>query len=396
VNRAPNEDVRGHPESSATRGKRILEWADLRAVPLRTIVVTVAIVVVVYLGGQLLYRLRDVVLLVVIGSFIALVLNPLVIALQKWKIRRRGVAVAIVTLWSLLIFMGLAFAFGYPLINGLTHFSKSLPAYVNNVQHGKGWLGHLVRKYHIESWVQRNSPKIVSFAEGLGKPALSVGKGAFSMIAELAAIFAFVVLLLVEAPRIRTGLLSMMAPERSIRYAALGSKVSRSVSGFVVGDLLTSLIAGTVIFVTLAILGVPYALLFGLWVALVDFLPQIGGALAGIPTVLFALAHSLTAGLVTLIVFLAYTLLENHFLNPVVMARTVKINPLLVFAAVLVGADIGNWLGGFFGGFVAVLLAVPIAASFQVVIVEIWRATASTSIASSPVAEQSGSSTGPN
>ena len=58
------------------------------------------------------------------------------------------------------------------------------------------------------------------------------------------------------------------------------------------------------------------------------------------------------------------------------MARTVKINPLLVFAAVLVGADIGNWLGGLFGGFVAVLLAVPIAASLQVVIVEIWWATA--------------------
>ena len=102
------------------------------------------------------------------------------------------------------------------------------------------------------------------------------------------------------------------------------------------------------------------------------------GALAGIPTVLFALAHSFTAGVVTLVVFLAYTFLENHFLNPVVMARTVKINPLLVFAAVLVGADIGNWLGGLFGGFVAVLLAVPIAASLQVVIVEIWRATAST------------------
>ena len=83
-------------------------------------------------------------------------------------------------------------------------------------------------------------------------------------------------------------------------------------------------------------------------------------------------------GSITLVVFLAYTFLENHFLNPVVMARTVKINPLLVFVAVLVGADIGNWLGGLFGGFVAVLLAVPIAASLQVVIVEIWRATAST------------------
>ena len=96
-------------------------------------------------------------------------------------------------------------------------------------------------------------------------------------------------------------------------------------------------------FVTLATLGVPYALLFGWWVALVDFLPAIGGALAGIPTVLFALGHSLTAGIVTLVVFLLYAFFENHILNPIVMSRTVKVNPLLVFIAVLIGSDIGSW-----------------------------------------------------
>ena len=74
----------------------------------------------------------------------------------------------------------------------------------------------------------------------------------------------------------------------------------------------------------------PFPLLWGLWVALVDFLPMIGGALAGIPTVLFALGHSLTAGIVTAVVFLVYTQVENHVLNPVVMSKTVRISPLLV------------------------------------------------------------------
>jgi Predicted permease len=60
------------------------------------------------------------------------------------------------------------------------------------------------------------------------------------------------------------------------------------------GNLMTSLIAGIVVFVTLMVLGVPYPLLWGLWVALVDFLPMIGGALAGIPTALFAFTHSLS------------------------------------------------------------------------------------------------------
>ncbi len=343
---------------------------------MRTILVTIAIVVAVYLVGKLLYRLRDVVLLMLVGGFIALVLNPLVVALQRWRVPRRGLAVTIVTLWAALLFAGLAVAFGYPLVNSITHFANDLPGYVNKAEHGKGWIGHLVRKYHIESWVNKNSPKLVSYAQNLSRPALSLGKGAISVIASLAAVFAFVLLLLLEAPKIRAAILGVMSPDRARRYSAIGGEVSRSISGFVVGDVLTSIVAGIVVFVTLAALGVPYALLFGLWVALVDFLPTIGGALAGIPTVLFALGHSLTAGIVTLVVFLVYTFFENHFLNPIVMSRTVKVNPLLVFIAVLIGADIGSWVGGLFGGFVCVLLAIPVAGSIQVVVREIWHATA--------------------
>ncbi len=143
-----------------------------------------------------------------------------------------------------------------------------------------------------------------------------------------------------------------------------------------VGNLTTSVIAGVVVFVTLLVLGVPYPFLWALWVALVDFLPMIGGALAGIPTVLFALGHSLTAGIITLVVFLIYTQVENHVLNPVVMSRTARVNPLLVLISILVGASIGFWIGGTFGGFVAALLAIPTASALQVAIREIWQATA--------------------
>ncbi len=103
---------------------------------------------------------------------------------------------------------------------------------------------------------------------------------------------------------------------------------------------------------------------------------MVGGALAGIPTVLFAAGHSLTAGIITAAVFLCYQQVENHVLNPVVMSRTVRVNPLLVLVAVLVGASIGNWLGGVFGSFVAALLAIPAAGALQVIARELWQATA--------------------
>lgn len=141
------------------------------------------------------------------------------------------------------------------------------------------------------------------------------------------------------------------------------------------GYLLTSVIAGIVVFFTLFALGIPFLLLWALWVALVDFLPQVGGALAGIPTVLFALGHSLTAGIVTAVVFVAYQQVENHVLNPVIMSRSVRVNPLLILVSVLIGASVGDWVGGFLGSFVAALISIPAAGALQIVTKEMWQAT---------------------
>jgi predicted PurR-regulated permease PerM len=373
--RKPAVVVEEDEEIIETRRMRIVKIANINSIPIMTILAAVLVVAGVYIAAQVIYHIRILLMLGLVGGFLALILNPIVVALQHWRIKRRGAAVAIVTFVALLVFLGLAVLFGYPLVNGLTHFAHALPGYAKQAQHGKGWIGKLFRKYHIESWVKRNTSHLTSLAAGLGKPALALGKGALSGLLALIAIFTFVILLLVEAPKIRRSLTRMVAPERAKRFRHVGRIISRSVSGYVLGDMLTSLTAGFIIFVTLLVLGVPYAFLWALWVALVDFLPTIGGALAGFPTVLFAFAHSLTAGIVTLIVFLVYTQVENHVLNPIVMSRTVKINPLLVFVSVLVGAEIGAWIAGLAGGFVAVLLAVPMAATIQVIIREWWRAT---------------------
>jgi predicted PurR-regulated permease PerM len=89
--------------------------------------------------------------------------------------------------------------------------------------------------------------------------------------------------------------------------------------------------------------------------------------------VLFAATQSVTAGVVTLIVFMVYTQIENHVLNPIIMSKTVRISPLLVLISVLVGASVGSWVGGLFGGFVAALLSIPAAGALQVIVREAWR-----------------------
>jgi len=377
-----------------TRRDRLWAAAESRNVPLRAILATVAVVVVVYMFGKLVYRLRDVLLLMVVAGFVAVLLNPLVLAVQRWGVRRRGLAVAVVTLWGVLVFAGLAIAFGYPLANGINNLARDLPTYVSQAEHGRGWIGHLVRRYHVQAWVHNNAPKLADLGKGLAKPALTLGKGAISLVIALVTIFVLVLLLLLEGPKLRAGLLGMMSPARAERYSRVARQVNRSVTGYMLGNFLTSLIAGLVVFVTLLLLGVPFPFLWALWVALVDFLPMIGGALAGIPTVLFAAGHSLTAGVITLVVFLLYTQIENHVLNPVVMSRTVRVNALLVLVSILVGASVGSWIGGIFGAFVAALLAIPAAGAMQVMVREVWQATATPAAATPDAADTTAKNAG--
>ena len=360
---------------------RLWNAADLRKVPLRTIIVAILAVAFFYLAGKLIYRLRDVLLLILVAGFVALILNPLVRVIQRYVVKRRGYAVMLVTLLGLAAFAGLAYEFGDPLVTGITNFANKLPSYINSAETGKGWIGKgwigdLVRRYHVQQWVAKNAPKLVTFGQGLAKPALSFGEGALSLLFELFTIFVLVLLLLLEGPKLRRGFLSLFSTSQSREIQSVATQVNRAVVGYMLGNFTTSIICGLTVFISLVATGVPFPALWALWVALVDFLPLIGGALAGIPVVLFAAASKgITAGIVVLVVFLVYTQIENHVLNPIIMSKTVRISPLLVLLSVLVGASIGAWVGGIFGGFVAALLSIPAAGALQVILVEIWRLT---------------------
>ena len=73
----------GVPAAVPTRRARLRDAAAARGIPLAAIVAAVAVVAVTYLAGKLLYRLRNVVLLMVVAGFVALILNPLVLTLQN-------------------------------------------------------------------------------------------------------------------------------------------------------------------------------------------------------------------------------------------------------------------------------------------------------------------------
>jgi len=167
--------------------------------------------------------------------------------------------------------------------------------------------------------------------------------------------------------------LGTLRPDRAARVGHIYHQASRSVTGYMFGNVLTSVIAGVIVGVTLAILGVPFALLLGVFVALVDLLPLVGGLLAGVPVVVIAAIHSVAAGIIMLVVFLVYQQVENHVLNPIIMSRTVRLNPFWVLVAVLVGATLGGRIAGGLGTFVGALVGIPIGGAVQVIVRELRK-----------------------
>ncbi|HVX21181.1 MAG TPA: AI-2E family transporter [Acidimicrobiales bacterium] len=357
---------------------RLSAAAHRRGVPLATIVTAVVVVFLVMdlnaLAILLLWVLRTVVLYAVVAFFIALLLAPAVRLVQR-VVPARGWAVTIVFLVATAVFIGIVVLFTAPLVTAVTHFAHQLPTLVKQAEHGRGRIGHLLQRFHLQQWVTKNAPKLANDIAHSLKPAqaLSVGKTALSSLVALGTIAVLSLFALLEAPVLRSGLLSLLKPARGERVLRVYEEASRSVTGYMLGNALTSVIAGVIIFVTLAVMGVPYPLLLGLWVALVDLLPLIGGLLAGVPVVIIAAFHSIPALIVTLVVFLVYQQVENHVLNPLIMSRTVRLNPLWVLVAVLVGATLGGRVGAGLGTFVGALIGIPVGGAIQVAVREIRK-----------------------
>jgi predicted PurR-regulated permease PerM len=378
--RFPSERPSSVTSQNASGGPSRSERREFDRRVVRAAVISSAVVVFTAVSVVLVWKLRALLLLVVVSLFAAAVLHPIVRFVQRLGLHRkrsrvfgRGPATLIVFVVVFLAISGVLAVLVHPVITEATRFAATLPQLVSQAQHGKGQVGRLVVKFHLLKFVESKQANLEGAIHDLSRPALEIGKTVVSGIAGLATIAFLTFFFLLEAPRIVRGILNWMQPQRSSRIRSVLEDVGRAAMGYMLGNLLTSLVAGIVVGVALFVMGVSYVEVLAIWVALVDFLPMIGGLLAGVPTVIVAALHSLPAGIVLLIVFLVYQELENHILNPLVMSRTVRLNPLWVLLAVLIGAELGDLVGSVFGALVGALIAVPAAASAQVVGKDLWQ-----------------------
>ncbi len=355
---------------------RLSGSADRRGIPLATIVVgTIVVIGLLDLNALLLvglWVLRKIILYAVVAFFIALLLTPPTRFFKRHGMSH-GVATTVVFLIGLVVFGFLVYLFASPLVSAAVHFGKEIPNLVKNTRQGRGPLGRLVFRLHLQKYLSEGSSQITKQLTKVLKPAtaFSVGAAALSSLVTVGTIAVLTFFTMLESPRLWHGLMNLFSPATALRLDRVANQSMRSVTGYMLGNFLTSVIAGVIVGITLAILGVPFALLLGVFVALVDLLPLVGGLLAGVPVVIIAAIHSVPAGIVMLVVFLVYQQIENHALNPIIMSKTVRLNPFWVLLAVLVGATLGGRVGEGLGTFVGALIGIPVGGAIQVVVREL-------------------------
>jgi predicted PurR-regulated permease PerM len=311
----------------------------------------------------LFWKLRRIVGLVVIAAFFATILNPVVDALTRLRIRR-GLATSIVFLLGVATFSGLIYTFVRPVYDAGQDFARDVPRLVDRAQHGQGRVGELIQRFNLDEKVRENAPKLQDALKNAGGPAVHAAQRVASGLLALLTILVLSFLMLLEAPVIISSFLSLVTPDHAVQVRRIGQDAARAVTGYMAGNLVISVIAGLVTWIFLVIVGVPFAGVLGLWVGFADLLPLVGATIGAIPAIAIAFLYSTGAGVAVVIMYVVYQQIENHVLQPVVMSRTVNLNPLGVLLSVLVGVELA--------GFVGALLAIPAAGAIQVVVRDLW------------------------
>ena len=320
--------------------------------PVRTIVRVISVFVLLWFLGKLWH----IILLAVIALMFAAALDPVVRRLQTRGMRRTW-AVTVTTLAVVFLLLAALLIMLSPIITEGQAFLEDLPNQVDRLQ---GVLRDNPELYErLRAAAESASTSSDAVTGGVTQVTFSI----ISFITDTLIVLAFTVYFLLDGARIYRWCVRYMPPRYRRKFDRTIPEVSRVVSGYVTGQLLTSALFGLFAFALLTVVGVPQPLFLALLAAIGDAIPIVGVTAITIPTVLLALTVSPSAAIIILAAYLAYQQVENYVIAPRVYQSTLQISSFAVLLAVLIGSSLL--------GIVGALLALPIAAAIPV-IEDIW------------------------
>jgi predicted PurR-regulated permease PerM len=309
--------------------------------------------------AQMVVNSLSTIILVVVAMFLAVGLNPAVEALQRRGLARRG-AISIVFAGVIVAFVLFGLAVVPPVSKQLSEFVAAVPGYITDLSNHPT-LRQLDTDYQL-------LPQLRTFVTGTLGPSLATGIMGAGLVV-LNGVFTTVTLLVLmlyflgSLHTIKAYLLKLVPASRRERTAALSEQVLSGIGGYVAGNVLISAIAGMLTWIFLSVVGVRYALALALVVALTDLIPLVGATIGAVLVSGVAFLQSVPAGIACAIFFVIYQQVENYFIYPRVMKRSVDVTPAVTVIAAL--------FGGALLGIVGALLAIPVAAAIALIIREI-------------------------
>ena len=345
--------IRSDEHPLGPRGRRF----DRRS-PFYVGLVASAGVALTYGAVRALGSMSSVLVLIGLAFFFALGLEPA----ASWLVNRklpRWAAVTIVVVVTFTLIAGLAAAAIPPLVQQAHQFIEQAPHYLQHARDHSSLIGRLNERFHLQQRITEavDGSGAVTFS-GLEKAGLTV----FGALSDVGVVAVLTVYMLADMPRIRATLYRLVPRSRRPRAILLGDEVLAKVGAYVLGNLATSIIAGAATFVWCLIFDLPYALLLGVFVAILDLIPY-GSTAAGFVVTAVALTVSIPVSIATAAFYIVFRWFEDYLLVPKVIGRAVKVPGGVTVAAVLIGAALL--------GVVGALVAIPVAAALQLLAEEV-------------------------
>jgi predicted PurR-regulated permease PerM len=320
-------------------------------------------------------------LVLVVASLVALVLAPLVRFNSRFLPRGLAILLAYITVTIVVVLIAVGLA--APVATQLIHFEQNLPALTRTANRDLANIQHFFDSHGIKIHIQKQgqsalstlekdllkrSGAIVSFSQGLLSQAVSVG-------IDLILILVLSIYFLVYGPAIGRLVRRVMPGGDGTPQDDFPTLVQGAVSGYVRGQLLFSLTMGAAVAITVTIFGLvglfpagtTYSWFFGVFYGLMEFIPYIGPIIGPIPALLVALFEHPLSAVWLLLAFIALQQLEGHIVAPLLFRRTLRINPIVIIIALLIGDKLYGIAGA--------LVALPVIAVLRVTVIYLRRHT---------------------
>jgi predicted PurR-regulated permease PerM len=303
-----------------------------------------------------LLRAADVLMLVLLSLVLALGLQRPIAWLERRHVSRPWALVLMSTVVVAAV-AGFLVLVLPSIIRSVEDLIRSGPDTIDRFRHER-WFRDLDDRFDVATRVQ-------DLADDVPSRLVDVGRGVLSLIVAGLTVLVLTLYFAAALPRLLDGVGRLLMPDRREQFRVIADQVTDRVGGYVAGNFVISLIAGTVTCVALLLMGVPYAAALAVWVAITDLIPSVGALLGAVVVLVVAGVSGSWGTLLAALVFVVvYQQVENYVIAPNVMHNAIDLSVGAVLIAVLVG--------GALAGFIGVVLALPVAASAQVVVEELY------------------------